>query len=567
MVTEIAVDIPASTEPVARKRDYGSSARLWAGFLGRAWLWFLCGCLVVTFLPMLFGWRPYVVESGSMQPRINVGDVILSSPEHNAAKLLGHVTVFNDPAHPGTVKSHRVVAINPDGTMVTKGDANPTNDSVPVPMYDVKGIGRLLVRWIGLPLIWLQRGQWLYLALVIASIWLAAFFVVRDHDESVDSDVESDTDDADATTDDGDSRDDDWDDDAVPTPRHRADDETPLRPDLLLAVAVRDVRRSLRRAHHRRRATPAQLVRKVGARIAVVAVGAAALLVPTSQAAFSATTAADSNRWSVAAVTSTSYTDDVLALKPFLYWRLDESVAPKQTIAADQVSGGPTGLYSPAPRPKNSAWKMQQPGALPDDSLSYSVTSQAASTCIYTDAATGGVAAPGPAQYSEIIWFNAPSGYNAGGKLIGLESALSGVSDSTAGGQYDRMLYMDGAGEVWFGVWATATNTAVAIHSASGLNDGAWHMAVATMSAASGMALYIDGAEVASDPNTVSQTELAESYWRVGCGNLSGWVNDWTGPNAPSAQTNYSFQGGLDEATVFLTPLTSADVARLYFDR
>src|SRR6185437_16172934 len=106
------------------------SARLLGGFIGRAWLWFLAGCLIVTLLPLLFGWRPYVVESGSMQPRIKVGDVILSSPEHDEQKLLGHVTIFEDPdaAHPGTVKSHRVIKINPNGTMVTKGDANVTPD-------------------------------------------------------------------------------------------------------------------------------------------------------------------------------------------------------------------------------------------------------------------------------------------------------------------------------------------------------------------------------------------------------------------------------------------------------
>ena len=67
-----------------------------------------------------------------MEPRIKVGDVVLASPNHDPKTLLGHVTVFDDPALPGQVKSHRVIAVNPDGTMTTKGDANPTADPVPV---------------------------------------------------------------------------------------------------------------------------------------------------------------------------------------------------------------------------------------------------------------------------------------------------------------------------------------------------------------------------------------------------------------------------------------------------
>src|SRR5689334_22330234 len=99
------------------------------------------------------GWRPYVVKSGSMEPGIHVGDVIIASPDHDPRTLLGRVTVFRDQAVAGNVKSHRVVAVSPDGTMTTKGDANPTADSLPVRPDQVKGIGRLLVRWGGLPLV------------------------------------------------------------------------------------------------------------------------------------------------------------------------------------------------------------------------------------------------------------------------------------------------------------------------------------------------------------------------------------------------------------------------------
>jgi hypothetical protein len=180
-------------------------------------------------------------------------------------------------------------------------------------------------------------------------------------------------------------------------------------------------------------------------------------------------------------------------------------------------------------------------------------------SCIYTAGGTG-MAAPGPATYSEIIWFKTTS--TKGGKLIGLENLRTGVSDNTAGGQYDRMLYMDANGVVYFGVYNA---TEFVAKSAAGLNDGAWHMAAATMSATAGMSLYIDGKLVGSNANTVSETETRASYWRVGCGNLDGWSVDWTGANAPATNTNYPFNGSLDEATVYLSTLTANQIAFLYF--
>ena len=175
------------------------------------------------------------------------------------------------------------------------------------------------------------------------------------------------------------------------------------------------------------------------------------------------------------------------------------------------------------------------------------------------------MATPGPMTYSEVIWFKTTS--TTGGKLIGLENNRTGVSDSSgAGGQYDRMMYMDANGEIWFGVY---NNTEIVTHSQAGLNDGNWHMAAATMSTTGGMSLYIDGKLVGTNANTISETETQASFWRVGCGNLAGWGADWTGAGAPANNAannlNYPFNGSLDEATVWLTTLTSTQIAFLYW--
>jgi len=160
----------------------GGRLRLVFGLIGRAWLWFVVGCLLVTLVPLVFGWRPYVVQSGSMEPRISVGDVVLASPVTDREHLLGRVTVFEAPDDAGKVITHRVVRF--DGSaMVTKGDANATVDSAAITMGNVRGLGRLLVRWVGLPLLWLQTGQWLWLLLLAASLLASAVAIARDHED------------------------------------------------------------------------------------------------------------------------------------------------------------------------------------------------------------------------------------------------------------------------------------------------------------------------------------------------------------------------------------------------
>jgi hypothetical protein len=77
-----------------------------------------------------------------------------------------------------------------------------------------------------------------------------------------------------------------------------------------------------------------------------------------------------------------------------------------------------------------------------------------------------------------------------------------------------------------------------------------WHLATATTSTTDGMRLYVDGAQVASDPTATSAGTYA-GYWRVGYDNLAGW---------PSAPTSSFFTGQLDEAAFYLTTLSAAQV-------
>jgi signal peptidase I len=580
VATEVAVEVPALAGPQPRPV---SNLTLFGGFVGRTWLWFLGGCLVVTLVPLLFGWRPYVVESSSMAPRIKVGDVILAAPEHDPQKLLGRVTVFHDPDPDkiGSIKSHRVVAINSDGTLTTKGDANQSVDSVHVKLSGVVGLGRLLVRYVGLPLIWVQKGEWLKFALLLASIWFAALLVMRDRDELGGPTGGSDSDGGAASVRDpiespqqytgAERRAQPRDANGRFLPKPRVDPDVgfsaavAVPPDVATespsTSSARAALARLRQFRLPRRFHPTspfgRFATKLARRTTYAAVASLALLLPTAKAAFSATTFNTADTWTVPTY---NYTTETNNLGPYLYWKLDDTTG---TAAADTSGNGRTGTY-------NSTWTKSQVGALVDQTPNLAATEtnaagRAANTsCVYTTSTTG-MATPGPMTYSEVIWFKTTS--TTGGKLIGLENNRTGVSDSASqGGQYDRMIYMDPTGELWFGVY---DNTEIVTHSQAGLNDGNWHMAAATMSTTAGMSLYIDGKLVGTNANTISETETKASYWRVGCGNLAGWGGDWTGPNAPTNteadNLNYPFNGSLDEATVWLSTLTATQIAFLYW--
>ncbi|UZN02929.1 signal peptidase I [Cellulomonas sp. S1-8] len=123
-------------------------------------------------LPAALGWRPTVVMTGSMAPRIVPGDIVVAAPFQPADLVPGRVVMFADAAEPDRLVVHRVTELTDDGALVTKGDANPTADLRPVLLDEVAGLPRLLVPGIGLPAVWLAAGQWAPLAGVAAVLAL-----------------------------------------------------------------------------------------------------------------------------------------------------------------------------------------------------------------------------------------------------------------------------------------------------------------------------------------------------------------------------------------------------------
>jgi signal peptidase len=125
-----------------------------------AWLSLVGGLLWWADAPVLLGWQPRLITSGSMAPTIRPGDVVLTAPvDAPAALVAGRVVAVTDPSLPEGGYLHRVVGRDAAGNLITQGDANPTPDHPTVNPDRLEGEMRLLVPRVGLPLHWLRQGE------------------------------------------------------------------------------------------------------------------------------------------------------------------------------------------------------------------------------------------------------------------------------------------------------------------------------------------------------------------------------------------------------------------------
>ena len=83
-------------------------------------------------VPMPFGYGASVVLSGSMEPALSVGDLLIVRVQDHYD--VGDIVVYQSGKMPVV---HRIMELN-DETVVTRGDANNANDE-PFPLAAIKG--------------------------------------------------------------------------------------------------------------------------------------------------------------------------------------------------------------------------------------------------------------------------------------------------------------------------------------------------------------------------------------------------------------------------------------------
>jgi signal peptidase len=144
---------PARRAPGGRHRKPGparQAGRIGGGVAGAARTAGLVVALAGALLLVLahgLGWSAMIVRSGSMEPGVPVGSLVLARPESGSDVRVGQAIAVQrtGTGKPVTVL-HRVIAISErDGVRFAelKGDANPTPDPHPV----------ALTRYVALPVL------------------------------------------------------------------------------------------------------------------------------------------------------------------------------------------------------------------------------------------------------------------------------------------------------------------------------------------------------------------------------------------------------------------------------
>jgi signal peptidase len=123
-MTATHLEIPAGTARSGAR--HLTPAALVRG-LRRILILVVLGFALLPWLTVLAGYRPMVVQSGSMAPAVNTGDAIVSQVVHPSAVSVGDVVTFVDTLRDERLVTHRVVEVRQEAgqySFVTKGDRN-----------------------------------------------------------------------------------------------------------------------------------------------------------------------------------------------------------------------------------------------------------------------------------------------------------------------------------------------------------------------------------------------------------------------------------------------------------
>jgi signal peptidase I len=151
--------------------------------LSTAFLLVAAPLAIVILATWLAGWHFGIVRTGSMEPVLATGALIVASPITADDVEAGMIVEFVDPADRSRLITHRVVDVNRDPetgrtTFRTRGDANAAVDTQPVPPENIRSEVRWQVPGLG-ALIWKLRWPYTLLFLAIPLGLVGAAALVR----------------------------------------------------------------------------------------------------------------------------------------------------------------------------------------------------------------------------------------------------------------------------------------------------------------------------------------------------------------------------------------------------
>ena len=132
--------------------------------------------------PYAVGHRSFTVMSGSMEPAINTGDVVVARSIAPLEARVGDVITFQDPNDEQRLVTHRLrKARAREGIayMVTKGDANNTPERWSVPVDGTIGQVRYRIPYLGYALAAIPGRSAGFFLILIPALLIAIYELIR----------------------------------------------------------------------------------------------------------------------------------------------------------------------------------------------------------------------------------------------------------------------------------------------------------------------------------------------------------------------------------------------------
>lgn len=137
---------------------------------------------IVICIPLIFGYKPLVVLSGSMEPNYKVGSVLYYHKVAEDELSKGDVITFKYANK--VVITHRIYEIE-DGIIQTKGDANDAPDVQSISMENIEGkVTKINIPYVGYYINFVNTH--LYCLILVAVILILEFILQNIKKERLD---------------------------------------------------------------------------------------------------------------------------------------------------------------------------------------------------------------------------------------------------------------------------------------------------------------------------------------------------------------------------------------------
>lgn len=148
--------------------------------LGNILYWIVMTVLIVFVIGAAFsrvegpyGFRIFVVQSGSMEPKIKVGSVVLVAPQktYKEGDIVTYLISPNaNPKKIGSTITHRINTVLESGDFKTKGDSNAAEDNKPISKENILGKVMLAIPYVGYIVSYIRTRMGFTLLVVIPGI-------------------------------------------------------------------------------------------------------------------------------------------------------------------------------------------------------------------------------------------------------------------------------------------------------------------------------------------------------------------------------------------------------------